>query len=574
MEIKGIGVFSGIGIGTAARFAEEVFEYPARRSGTASQEIERLMKATEDFTREVQRMADVMRERVGSAEADILSVQIAIVQDQSLRMQTDELVEAGASAEAALDEVCQRYIKMFETAGSELMSLRAADVRDLRGRMLALLTGKTLRSLKEFAPGTVLAARDLTPTMTAGLDPACIEGIVTERGGLTSHSAILARAMGIPSVLGAVGLMDAVHTGETVVVDGEHGTVWLSPGAGQLAAFRARKAMYETYRRELENYRGKPTCTADGAKVQLMANISSPDEMARVLEAGADGIGLMRTEFLLAGRTAMPTEEEQLAAYRAVADAMPDRPVAIQAFDVGGDKFPPCMHFLPEKNPYLGERGIRYLLNHEDLFRTQLRALLRAGAAHGNVWIALPFVTGAAEVEYTRDLLEQCKSQLEHEGLAFDRGARLGLMAETPAAAFAADLFARRVDFFLMGTNDLVQYMLATDRENPRIAQRYTPFHPAVLRAVRATVKAAQEAGVPVWMCGEIAADERMTPLLLSFGLDALSVNGPSLTAIRKAVSIWKRQDADEVARHVMELETAREIEEYLSAITRAPMEF
>ncbi len=267
MEIKGIGVFSGIGIGTAARFVEEVFEYPARRTGTASQEIERLMKAAGEFTWEVQRMADAMCERVGSAEADILSVQIAIVQDRSLQMQADELVEAGASAEAALDEVCQRYIKMFEIAGSELMNLRAADVRDLRGRMLALLTGKTLRSLTEFVPGTVLVAQDLTPTMTAGLDPACIEGIVTELGGPASHSAILARAMGIPSVLGAVGLMDAVHTGETVVVDGENGAVWLSPNEEQLAAFRARKGLYETYHRGLDLHEGKSIYIADGVRV-------------------------------------------------------------------------------------------------------------------------------------------------------------------------------------------------------------------------------------------------------------------------------------------------------------------
>ncbi len=573
LEVKGIGVLSGIGMGKAVVLKERSFVYPALRQGSAQQEVSRLTQAAKQFAEEIMELTHTMRRHVGANEADIIAVQVAISEDAGLRSQTNQLVEDGASAEAAITEVCRRYIEMFEQTGNELTSLRAADIRDLRDRMLELLTRSTTESAGPYEQGAILIARDLTPSMTVGLASTGVAAIATELGGRVSHSAILARAMGIPCVVGAAGLLQQVSSGDEVIVDGERGVVIPSPNAREQAAYRARRSLYEARRRELETYRDKPTLTADGCRVQLMANIASADDVQRVREYGADGVGAMRTEFLLMDRTEVPGEDEQAEMYERVANAVPHGTAVIQLFDVGGDKFPPCLRFSPERNPYLGERGIRYLFSHEELMRTQLRALLRASAAHGNIVVMLPFVTGLRQVRRAREILDECKRELDARGVPYDDGIRVGLALETPAMVITADLFAREADFFCIGTNDLVQFMLAADRSDPSVSSFYNPFHPSVLRAVRTAAYASKAARVPVAIVGEAAADERLTPLFLAFGLEIFSVGTAALLSARKAISTWRRDDAATVAQHAMSLPTAKEVEEYLTSLTKAPVD-
>lgn len=567
--LKGVGASSGIGIGTIVCIREESLDYSKVVFQGEAEEKARLKEAVDTFCKVTQEMAEDIRQRVGEKESEILSGQIMMLSDPFMTGQMEEMIASGSCAEAALDSVCQMYIEMFSNVDDELMRQRATDIRDIRTRMLRLLLGVSSVDIASVPAGTVLAAKDLTPSMTVGLKKENISAILTEIGGKTSHSAILARALEIPAVLGIPQVLDQVSDGQQAIVDGESGEVILSPDEDTLKRYTAQWKEQQEQKAMLSVYRDRKTQDADGRNYELYSNIGSVAEAQIALENGAEGIGLFRTEFLFMDRTAMPTEQEQYEAYKAVSDIVQGKEVIIRTLDVGGDKEISYLKMESEQNPFLGWRAIRYCLEESDLFKVQLRALLRAGAEHKNIKIMLPLVTGVQEILAAKQLLEECKQELAAQGIAYDDNIQVGIMIETPAAALIADLLAKEAAFFSIGTNDLTQYTLAVDRGNAKVENLYTTLHPAVLRSIRSIIRAAKEAKIPVGMCGEAAADPALIPLLLEFGLDEMSVSASSILKTRKIVSQWSQKETAEVEQKAMQLDEPQAVEEYLLSVCK-----
>ena len=562
--LKGVGASAGIGIGKVICIREQNLDYSQVQYQGREQEKARLKQAVETFCEKTQRMAEDIRQRVGQKESEILSGQVMMLSDPFMVSQMEDAIQSGSCAEAAVDTVCQMYIEMFSNVEDELMKQRATDIGDIKTRMLRLLLGVESVDMASLPKGTVLAAKDLTPSMTVGLQKENVSAIITEVGGKTSHSAILARALEIPAVLGIPDALQQLTDGQTAIVDGATGQVLTEPDAETL--YHYTKLQEEQLRQKamLSIYRDKPTTDASGRSYQLYANIGSVMEAQAALENGAEGIGLFRTEFLFMDRPAMPDEEEQLEAYSSVSHLMKGKEVIIRTLDVGGDKEVSYLKMGSEQNPFLGWRAIRYCLSEQPLFKTQLRALLRAGAQEKNIKIMLPLVTGVQDIRAARSLLEECKQELSREGLEYDPKIALGVMIETPAAALTADLMAKEADFFSIGTNDLTQYTIAVDRGNAKVEQLYTTLHPAVLRSIRGIIHAAKQAKIPVGMCGESAADPLLIPLLMQFGLDEFSVSASSVLKTRKTISEWNREQVEQVAEQAMQLSTPQELDEYL----------
>lgn len=567
--LKGVGASSGIGIGTIVCIREESLDYSKVVFQGEAEEKARLKEAVDTFCKVTQEMAEDIRQRVGEKESEILSGQIMMLSDPFMTGQMEEMIASGSCAEAALDSVCQMYIEMFSNVDDELMRQRATDIRDIRTRMLRLLLGISSVDIASVPAGTVLAAKDLTPSMTVGLKKENISAILTEIGGKTSHSAILARALEIPAVLGIPQVLDQVSDGQQAIVDGESGEVILSPDEDTLKRYTAQWKEQQEQKAMLSVYRDRKTQDADGRNYELYSNIGSVAEAQIALENGAEGIGLFRTEFLFMDRTAMPTEQEQYEAYKAVSDIMQGKEVIIRTLDVGGDKEISYLKMESKQNPFLGWRAIRYCLEESDLFKVQLRALLRAGAEHKSIKIMLPLVTGVQEIRAAKQLLEECKQELAAQGIAYDDNIQVGIMIETPAAALIADLLAKEAAFFSIGTNDLTQYTLAVDRGNAKVENLYTTLHPAVLRSIRSIIRAAKEAKIPVGMCGEAAADPALIPLLLEFGLDEMSVSASSILKTRKIVSQWSQKETAEVEQKAMQLDEPQAVEEYLLSVCK-----
>ena len=569
MILHGIGASEGIGIGKAVCVREQNLDYSAVSYGGKEVEKDRLQAAIQQFNERTSAMAEHIRAQVGQKESEILTGQIAMLGDPFMQSQMTEIIEGGQCAEAAVDQVCTMYAEMFAGVDDELMRQRATDVRDIRGRLLAILLKVEGVDVSELPAGSVLVAHDLTPSMTVGLKKENVAAILTETGGRTSHSAILARALELPAVLSVPKALELVKDGDGVIVDGGEGVALLNPDQLTRGEYLKKQEEYQKKRALLAVYRDRETVDADGKRYGLYANIGSPAEAEAAAAAGAEGVGLFRTEFLFMDRTSVPSETEQMEAYQAVSRTMDGKEVIIRTLDVGGDKAIDYLGMDKEENPFLGHRAIRYCLDRPDLYKVQLRALLRAGAELRNIKIMLPLVTSLEEIRGARALLEQCKSELEADGLPYDKDISLGIMVETPAAALIADLLAQESDFFSIGTNDLTQYVMAVDRGNAKVEKLYTTFHPAVLRSIRTVIQAAKQAGIPVGMCGEAAADPCLIPLLMSWGLDEFSVSASSVLATRARIHHWRSEEAGQVAQEAMSLSTAAGVQGYLKANAR-----
>ena len=569
MILHGIGASEGIGIGKAVCVREQNLDYSAVSYGGKEVEKDRLQAAIQQFNERTSAMAEHIRAQVGQKESEILTGQIAMLGDPFMQSQMTEIIEGGQCAEAAVDQVCTMYAEMFAGVDDELMRQRATDVRDIRGRLLAILLKVEGVDVSELPAGSVLVAHDLTPSMTVGLKKENVAAILTETGGRTSHSAILARALELPAVLSVPKALELVKDGDGVIVDGGEGVALLNPDQLTRGEYLKKQEEYQKKRALLAVYRDRETVDADGKRYGLYANIGSPAEAEAAAATGAEGVGLFRTEFLFMDRTSVPSETEQMEAYQAVSRTMAGKEVIIRTLDVGGDKAIDYLGMDKEENPFLGHRAIRYSLDRPDLYKVQLRALLRAGAELRNIKIMLPLVTSLEEIRGARALLEQCKSELESEGLPYDKDISLGIMVETPAAALIADLLAQESDFFSIGTNDLTQYVMAVDRGNAKVEKLYTTFHPAVLRSIRNVIQAAKQAGIPVGMCGEAAADPCLIPLLMSWGLDEFSVSASSVLATRARIHHWRSEEAGQVAQEAMSLSTAAGVQGYLKANAR-----
>ena len=568
MILRGIAASDGIGLGRAVCVREEKLDYSDVAYSGKDSEKARLQAAIEQFEQRTAAMAEHIRQQVGNKESEILTGQIAMLADPFMRSQMQDAIDAGACAEAAVDNVCTMYADMFAAVEDEMMRQRATDVKDIRSRLLGILLDVTSVDLSDLPAGTVLVTRELTPSMTVGLQKENVAAIITATGGKTSHSAILARALQVPAVLSVTRVLEVVKDGDGLIVDGSEGMAILNPDEHTRSEYLARQEDYQTRLASLQVYQNRPTVDADGKRFQLFANIGSAAEAEAAAQSGAEGIGLFRTEFLFMDRTSLPDEMVQYEAYRAVSQTMAGKEVIIRTLDVGGDKAIQYLGMEQEENPFLGHRAIRYCLDRPDLYKVQLRALLRAGAEEHNIKIMLPLVTSVDEVRAARELLEQCKQELAEAGLPYDKDIALGVMIETPAAALTADLLARESDFFSIGTNDLTQYTMAVDRGNAQVASLYTPYQPAVLRSIRSVITAAKEASIPVGMCGEAAADPGLIPLLMAWGLDEFSVSTSSILSTRANIHRWREDEVKRIAQEAMGLSTASGVEGYLKKVS------
>ena len=568
MILRGIAASDGIGLGRAVCVREENLDYSGVAYSGKESEKARLQAGIEQFEQRTAAMAEHIRQQVGEKESEILTGQIAMLADPFMRSQMQDAIDAGSCAEAAVDNVCTMYADMFAAVEDEMMRQRATDVKDIRSRLLGILLGVTSVDLSDLPAGTVLVTRELTPSMTVGLQKENVAAIITATGGKTSHSAILARALQVPAVLSVAKVLEVVKDGDGLIVDGGEGIAILSPDERTRSEYLARQEAYQARMASLSIYRDRPTVDADGKVYHLYANIGSAADAEIAAQSGAEGIGLFRTEFLFMDRTSLPDEMVQYEAYRAVSQTMAGKEVIIRTLDVGGDKAIEYLGMEKEENPFLGHRAIRYCLDRPDLYKVQLRALLRAGAEEHNIKIMLPLVTCVDEVRAARELLEQCKQELAEAGVPYDKDIALGVMIETPAAALIADLLARESNFFSIGTNDLTQYTMAVDRGNAQVAQLYTPFQPAVLRSIRNVITAAREAGIPVGMCGEAAADPGLIPLLMAWGLDEFSVSTSSVLSTRANIHRWRDDEVKLIAQEALSLSTASGVEGYLKKVS------
>ena len=562
---KGTSASAGIGIGTAVIVEEAELVIERREIADTDAEIQRFKGALERTIADTERMAQDLAARVGEKEAEIMQGHMMLLSDPMLTGEIENAVRnEKVNSEIAIENVCNMYADMFASMGDELMQQRATDMRDIKTRMQKTLMGIQSVDIAALAPGSVLVAKDLTPSMTAGINPANVVGIVTELGGRTSHSAILARALEIPAVVAVTGFLSGVRDGDEVVLDGSSGDVYVNPDEETKKLFTGRQSRFMEEKKELEKYIGRPSVTKDGVRVEIVANIGKPEDVEKVLQYDGEGIGLFRTEFLFMDREAMPTEDEQFEAYKKVAEAMDGKPVIIRTLDIGGDKEIPYMGLEKDENPFLGYRAIRFCLDRkEDIYKPQLRALLRA-SAYGNIRIMVPLVTCIEEYRQARALVEELKGELDSKGIPYKRDIQVGIMVETAAASLIADIFAKEADFFSIGTNDLTQYTMAVDRGNKKVSYLYSTFNPAVLRSIKHIISCAREAGIMVGMCGEAASDPLMVPLLLAFGLNEFSMSASAILRTRKLVTEYSVAELQAVADKAMSFATAAEIEQYM----------
>lgn len=564
--LNGTAASDGVGIGKVLIIKELSLDYTPKEISDTDAESERFKKAVDLFCKNTMEQAGNLRKSTGDKEAEILEGHIQIIKDPYLCGEIEKLIDEGQCAEAALEHMCDMFIAMFSAADDELTKQRAADVRDIKSGILSILLGVQEVKISEAPKETVIVAKELTPSMTAGINKENIVGIITETGGKTSHSAILARALEIPAVLSVDGVVSKLYDGQEVIVDGTEGVVIDSPDKNQIEEYTQKRNEYLVEKRELENYRGRKTVSASGEEYELFCNIGKPDDAVKAVECDGEGVGLFRTEFLFMDRSQIPTEDEQFEAYKKAALILKGKSLIIRTLDIGGDKDLPYLGLAKEENPFMGFRAIRYCLKNRDLFKTQLRAILRA-SAYGDVKIMFPLITTLDELRTGKELVEEVKSELRENNVGFNEDIQVGVMMETSSAAVIADLLAKEADFFSIGTNDLTGYTMACDRGNSDVSYLYSALQPSVLRLIKYIIECGVKNGISVGMCGEAAANSMMIPLLISFGLTEFSVSAPSVLKVRKTISTWTKSEADKVAQKVMSMSSEKEIEDYLKTV-------
>ena len=557
---KGIAGSEGIGIGRVVIIEEHEAVIEDKTITDVDAEIQRVQSAIEKFVNVTTEMADKMEATVGAKDADILRGHIMLLRDPTIEEQIVALIRSEkVTAEKALDQVLEQTAELFAQIPDELLQQRATDFRDIKTRIVKILLGIEELDISAVPAGTVLVAKDLTPSMTAGIVPENIAGVLTEVGGRTSHSAILARAMEIPAVLSIEGICSQIKNGDMVVLDGTRGEAIVNPDEAAVSEYEKKLEEYKKDKELLKKYTGKPTVSKDGTKVELVCNIGKPEDAKKVVECDGEGIGLFRTEFLFMDRDSLPTEEEQFEAYKSVAETLAGKPVIIRTLDIGGDKEIPYLGLEKEDNPFLGFRAIRFCLQRKDIYETQLKALVRA-SAFGKIKVMVPLVTGVDELRQVKDMIADIMKEYDAAGVAYNKDLEVGVMMETPAACLMADVLAKEAAFFSIGTNDLTGYTMAVDRGNAKVAYLYSAYNPAVLRAIKRIIECGKKEGIMVGMCGEAAADEKLIPLLLAFGLDEFSVSATSVLRTRKTISECDIKECRELADRVMKCVTEEEV--------------
>ena len=565
---EGVNASDGIGIGVARVAVEPDLSFTPHAPEDSGDEKQRYAAAVAKFIEQTNAQIERMKVTVGEEAAAIMGAHIEFAEDEGIQEMVNGSIEAGMCAEQAVSEAYDMYYNMFSSMEDELFRERAADVADVKTGLLADLLGKEVVDLSTLPENSVVVVHELTPSMTADIDKDNVAAIVTETGGRTSHSAIIARALEIPAVLSVADITKIIKGGDMVIVDGSRGRVLVNPADNDLAHYRAKAKQFAEEKLALEAYRGKETVTGDGEKVLLVANIGNPDDANVAAEHDCEGVGLFRSEFLFMDAKELPSEDEQFAAYQKVALRMKNQPVIIRTLDVGGDKEIPYLNLRKEENPFMGYRAVRYCLNNPDQYKVQLTALLRA-SAFGDIKIMVPLVTNLDEIRQVKALVEECKADLDARGVAYNKDIEVGTMIETPAASLIADDLAAECDFFSIGTNDLIGYTMCADRGNDKVGYLYEVYQPAVLRSLKRIIEEGNKAGIMVGMCGEAAADPLLIPVLISFGLGEFSVSAPSILRTRRIISEWTKAEADALTEKVMKLKTAAEVKAMLQAAAR-----
>jgi len=573
MEIKqGIAVCPGIAIADAYILDSENVRIPQKfiRSGDADAEMVRFGRALQAAAMQVQAVREELSRDLGEDAAAIFDAHLRILKDRKLSSEVLNLVHSKhLTAEHAVSRVLRPYIKHFRNLPDPLFSHRASDIIDIEQRLLRCLIGEKAEDLKTLTRPVVVLASDLTPSQTANLPKDFVLGFATERGGRTSHTAIVARAMGIPAVVGLGSIVYDASGDDTIIVDGNQGLVVISPDEETLKRYEQERDRFLAFEEELaRELRDLPAETTDHQRITLLANIEFPDEVEAALQYGGEGVGLYRTEFLYLAEMRPPTEEEHFQAYLKAVTRVGHRPIVIRTLDLGADKFPVEMGGATERNPFLGCRSIRFCFHNLGLFKTQLRAMLRA-SAYGNVKILFPMIASLEDLQMAKSVVGEAMRELERESVPFNQSVQLGTMIEVPSAALTADLLAKETDFFSVGTNDLIQYTLAVDRANQRVAPLYTPAHPGVLRLLKEVFRVGAENNIGVNVCGEMSADPSFTILLLGLGLQQFSVPPAAIPEVKKIIRSVSMAQAREVAAKVEGLSGSGAISSYLTDVTK-----
>ena len=561
-QLTGVAASPGVAIAEVLVLEDEV-EYEERTVDDIAGEKKRLEDAIAQSKEQLAKIKAKVKRDMGDEKAQIFEAHLKAVEDPELIKAVEKKIdEEKINAEAGVDQAIEEFAAKLEALDNEYMQERAGDFRDVGSRILKNLLGLNTVSLAQLDKEVILVAKDLAPSDTAQIDKELVQGFATAVGSRTSHTAIMARSMEIPAVVGANEILDNIETGDQIIVDGLDGTVIVNPSDEELAEYEAKAEEYAQRKERLAELKELPAKTTDGHQVELVANIGTPADIPGAQDNGAEGIGLYRSEFLYMDRDSLPTEEEQFEAYKEVAEKI-DGPIVIRTMDIGGDKELPYLEMPEEMNPFLGYRAIRMCLDKPEIFKVQLRAILRA-SAYGEVKIMYPMISAVEQLREANQILEEVKEELRAENIEFDEDLEVGMMIEVPAAAMVADILAKEADFFSIGTNDLIQYTTATDRMNEQIADLYQPFHPALLRLIKRVVDAAHAEGKWAGMCGEMAGDKRLAPFLLGVGLDEFSMSAVSIPEVKDQIRNMSLTEAKKVAEEALSYDTAQEVRGFL----------
>jgi len=535
MTLKGSPASEGIGLGRAIVIRESDSEISNTQVTDINTELNRFLAAVERAKEEIKEIKETAQRNLGEKNAMIFDAHLLILEDPELLNMVKENISKGMNAESALDESAKFFETILSSLEDEYMRERANDIRDVTSRVIKILSHKEEIDLKSIPSCSIVVARELTPSQTAQMNKQNVRGFVTEKGGKTSHTAIIARTYEIPAVVGIGDITSLVRDGDFLIIDGNDGTVYVNPDESLIREYEKRLEEETRKKEELRKFLQIEARTQDSRRIKLVANIAHVDETDVALKNGAEGVGLFRTEFLFMDRTEPPSEEEQFEAYKTVLEKMGERPVIIRTLDIGGDKSIPYLNIPKEENPFLGCRAIRLCLAQQDLFKVQLRALLRA-SVYGNLKIMFPMISCIDEIIQTKEIMKEVKTELDKEGIKYSEDFEIGIMVETPSAAIISDMLAEEVDFFSIGSNDLIQYTLVIDRTNDKVSYLYNPLHPAVLRLIKLIVDNAHKKGIEVGVCGEIASDLNMVPILIGLGVDELSVSPSKVLNVKKKI--------------------------------------
>ncbi len=559
MMKKGKMASKGIAIGNVRTMEHKEITVEDKQCDDVGASLKKLNEALEKSTQDLEKIRDNAEQSMGSEHAEIFDAHIQMVNDPEMKGQVEAMIEGEKlCADNAYNKVANQFIDIFSNMEDEYFKERAADIKDIRTRVLTYLQGKTPNDPSLIDKDTIIVAHDLTPSDTASLNLEYVKGFITEVGGLTSHTAIMARALGIPAIVGAQGALEDVNDGDTLALDAIDHNVYVNPDDATLEKMQDKLSAYKTYLETLNKFKDKETLTKDGVKVPLFANLGSPKELQGVTENGAEGIGLFRTEFLFMESDSQPDEATQIEAYKEVFETV--QPVIVRTLDIGGDKNIPYIKQPKEDNPFLGKRAIRLCFDEIELFKTQLRALLIAAKDQKNVRIMLPMVAVVSEVRRAKSIVEEVQKELDAENITYQKNIDIGIMIEIPSAALNAKALAEEVDFFSIGSNDLIQYLFAADRMNEHVSYLYEPYDPTLLRLMHTALEAAHEAGIDIGVCGEIAGQLDLALVLAGMGMDELSMSPSSILEIRKTLSKLNSKALQTLTKDVLNAKEASEV--------------